>query len=97
MDLMEEIEREIEKIVEKSEVPEDYPHARNVREWVLRLKPDADMALQIAALAHDIERAISKRKILRGNYKNYNDFKKALSIYHLIFIWSFRIFYLDYR
>ena len=80
IDLMKEIERELKKVIKKSEIPEDFPHAENVKEWVLRLKSDADIALQIAALAHDIERAISHRKILRNNFKDYNSFKKAHSI-----------------
>ena len=48
-----------------------------MKEWVLRLKPDADFTLQIAALAHDIERAFVERKVKRSEYKDYNDFKKA--------------------
>jgi len=80
IDLMKEIERELKEVIKKSEIPEDYPHAKNVKEWVLRLKPDADTALQIAALAHDIERAISNRKILKNNFKDYDSFKKAHSI-----------------
>ena len=80
IDLMKEIERELKEVIKKSEIPEDYQHAKNVREWVLRLKLDADTALQIAALAHDIERAISNRKILKNNFKDYDSFKKAHSI-----------------
>lgn len=78
--LMKKIEREIENVIRKSEIPEDYPHAKNVREWVLRLEPDADIALQIAALAHDIERSASNRKTLKDNFKDYDDFKKAHSL-----------------
>lgn len=80
IDLMKEIECELKEVIKESEIPEDYPHAENVREWVLRLKPDADTALQIAAFAHDIERAISNRKILKNNFKDYDSFKKAHSI-----------------
>jgi len=80
IDLMKEIERELKEVIKKSEIPEDYPHAKYVKEWVLRLKSDADSALQIAALAHDIERAISNRKILKNNFKDYDSFKKAHSI-----------------
>lgn len=31
-------------------------HSRRTVDWLLQLKPDADQALKIAALAHDIER-----------------------------------------
>ena len=46
-------------------------------EWVLKLKPDADEALQIAALAHDIDRAVEKRKISRSDFNDYDAFKAA--------------------
>ena len=75
--MFESIESEIELTISKSEVPEDPIHSKNTREWVLKLKPDADMALQIAALGHDIERSINKRKTKRKNYVDYNEFKKA--------------------
>ncbi len=46
-------------------------------EWLLKLKPDADDALKIAALGHDIERAIAERKVRREDYKDYGEFKEA--------------------
>ena len=46
-------------------------------EWLLKLKPDADEALRIAALGHDIERAIENRKVKRKDYRDYDEFKKA--------------------
>ena len=59
------LKKKIEKII------------KNTLEWLLKLKPDADEALQIAALAHDIERAIEKRKVKRKDYKDYDEFKNA--------------------
>jgi len=76
-DTLKKVEQDILKIISRSRIPEDYLHARNVREWVLRLKPGADFALRIAALAHDIERAFPGRKIRRGDYGDYDSFKKA--------------------
>ena len=67
----------IESIIEKSSVPEDHKHSKNTLKWVLKLKPDADEALKIAALGHDIERAIKQRKVNRSDYKSYDEFKKA--------------------
>ena len=58
-------------------MPEDPIHAENVLEWLLKLKPDADEALQIAALAHDIDRADGKRKIQRADFNDYDQFKAA--------------------
>jgi hypothetical protein len=69
--------QKIRAIISKSRVPEDPIHAENVLEWILKLKPDADEALQIAALAHDIDRAVEKRKILRSGFNDYDAFKAA--------------------
>jgi hypothetical protein len=71
------VQQEILEIISQSHIPEDYPHAKSVREWVLKLKPDAGFALQIAALAHDIERALAEGKVKRKEYRDYNAFKKA--------------------
>ena len=77
--MLKNIEAEIEMIISKSKVPEDSIHSQNTREWVLKLKPEADKALQISALGHDIERSIEERKIKRENFTNYDEFKKAHS------------------
>ena len=69
--------QKIRAVISKSRVPEDPIHAENVLEWILKLKPDADEALQIAALAHDIDRADEKRKILRSDFNDYDTFKAA--------------------
>ncbi len=37
----------------------------------------ADQALQIAALAHDIDRTVEVRKVLRSDYDDYEAFKAA--------------------
>ncbi len=71
------VKKRIEGIIKTSPVPEDPIHSKNTLEWLLWLKPDADEALQIAALGHDIERAIGERKVKQGDYKNYDEFKDA--------------------
>lgn len=71
------IENEIEDIISRSDVHEDYVHAKSVKEWVLKFKLDADWILQLAAFAHDIERALPQRKIIRSEFSNYDDFKNA--------------------
>ncbi len=53
------------------------PHAQNVVKWVLKIRPNAGCALKIAALAHDIERAIPEKKVRRSEYVDYNTFKTA--------------------
>ena len=69
--------QKIRAIISKSSVTEDPVHAENVLEWVLKLKPDANEAMQIAALAHDIDRAVEKRKISRSDFNDYDAFKAA--------------------
>lgn len=69
----------IRDIIWKSEVPEDPHHAENTLKWVKRFK-DGDIALEIAALGHDIERGVKDRKVLRKDFKDYHEFKKAHSI-----------------
>jgi len=59
-----------------SSVPEDPTHAENTLEWLLKLNPHADDALQIAALGHDIDRACAS-KVNRAAYANYDLFKAA--------------------
>ena len=69
--------QKIRAIISQSSVPEDPIHAENVLEWLLKLKPDADETLQIAALAHDIDRADERGKIQRADFNDYNLFKAA--------------------
>ena len=64
-------------MVAGSKVPEDPLHAENTLEWLLKLNPEADQALQIAALAHDIDRAVENRKVRRDDYDDYDAFKAA--------------------
>lgn len=55
----------------------DYNHALDVWQWVLRLDGSASLALQLAALFHDIERLVSEpdRRIehLAANYQSFKD------------------------
>ncbi len=69
------VKKKIEEIIKKSPVPEDPIHSKNTLEWLLKLMPDADEAFKIAALGHDIERAIEERKVKRNDYRNYGEFK----------------------
>jgi len=77
MDNIERAKQRIRSIIAKSAVPEDPRHAENTLEWVLKLDPEADQALQLAALAHDIDRAVEARKTRRSDYDDYDAFKAA--------------------
>ena len=76
MDSIDCVKKKIEGIIEKSIVTEDPIHSKNTLEWLLKLKPNADEALKIAALGHDIERAFEYRKVKRKDYRGYDEFKK---------------------
>ena len=71
------VKKEIEKVIVDSLVPEDPIHSKNTLEWLLKLDPDADESLQIAALGHDIERGVEAKKTKREKYHSYDEFKKA--------------------
>lgn len=71
------IKKNIEKIIDNSSVPEDPFHSKNTLQWLLKLNPKADEALQIAALGHDIDRATNELKVKREHYKDYDEFKQA--------------------
>ena len=77
MDSIDCAKQQIRAIISKSSVPEDPMHSDNVLKWLLKLKPDADEALQIAALAHDIDRADDQAKIKQANFHDYDQFKAA--------------------
>ncbi len=77
MNNIDRVKKSIETIILGSSVPEDPVHSKNTLNWLLKLKPDSDEALQIAALGHDIERAIDQRKVRREDFEHYDQFKAA--------------------
>lgn len=81
------IKKEVEGILPNSPLDFELKHAKLVLRLVLDLKPDADEALKIAALSHDIDRAITKitEKDLK-DYSKISEFKKEHSIRSAKFI-----------
>jgi hypothetical protein len=77
MDSIDCAKQNIRAIISGSSVPEDPIHAENTLDWLLKLDPEADQALQIAALAHDIDRAVEAQKVHRADFSDYNGFKDA--------------------
>lgn len=67
----------IRSAISRSKVPEDPLHAESTLAWVLKLMPDADEALQLAALSHDIDRAIETRRVRKDRFHNFDGFKAA--------------------
>lgn len=81
------IKKEVERILPDSPLDFELKHSELVLKWVLNLKPDADEALKIAALSHDIDRAITK--ITEKDLKDFSkiaEFKKEHSIRSAKFI-----------
>ncbi len=77
MDSIDCAKEKIRGVIAGSHVPEDPRHADNTLEWLLRLDPNADEALQLAALAHDIDRALEATKVKRADFNDYDAFKAA--------------------
>ena len=77
MDNINYAKEKIRAVIAGSQVPEDPRHADNTLEWLLRLEPKADEALQLAALAHDIDRAVEEIKVKRADFDDYDVFKAA--------------------
>ncbi len=81
------IKKEVEGILPNSPLDFELKHSELVLKWVLNLKPDADEALKIAAISHDIDRAITKitEKDLQ-DFSKIDEFKKEHSIRSARFI-----------
>ena len=77
MDSIDCAKQKIRAVIAGSRVPEDPRHADNTLEWLLRLEPNASKALQLAALGHDIDRAIEEEKVRRTDFDDYDAFKAA--------------------
>jgi hypothetical protein len=68
-------EQRIRSAISMSKVPEDPLHAENTLAWVLKLMPEADEALKLAALGHDIDRAIETRRVQKNRFRSFDEFK----------------------
>ncbi len=69
---------EIKAILPRSPLDFELHHAQSTLKWLLRLKPDADEGLQIAAFGHDIDRAMTGITETYGlkDLSNLDKFKK---------------------
>lgn len=76
MGKLEVVEKEIEDVIAKSPTTTDPAHSGAARKWVFKLKPDADKAMEIAALAHDIDRGYTgKTDVSKEDFSNYEELK----------------------
>jgi hypothetical protein len=70
------IRKKIENQLKLSEIEVDFIHSQLTWQWVLKLKPTADIPLQIAALGHDYERSFPDRERIEF-YATYDEYKQA--------------------
>lgn len=68
------LRKEIAEIISRSQEIEDPVHSKLTMKWMLKLKPKADEAMRIAALAHDIERAVTG--MTEAYLKNFSNIKE---------------------
>lgn len=71
----ERVKKEIEDAIKKSNTEEDVEHSKRVLKHLLRLRRSAGEELQIAALAHDIDRAVKPRTQQKKG-ESYDSYKK---------------------
>jgi hypothetical protein len=77
MDAIQCAEDRIRSIISRSRVPEDPRHAESTVAWVFRLMPEAEQALLLAALCHDIDRAIDSSRVQKDCFQSFDEFKAA--------------------
>jgi hypothetical protein len=56
--LYKKVEQFVKESFKKAGKPQSFPHLKRTAYWIKQLKPDANEALLIAGVSHDIERAI---------------------------------------
>lgn len=76
--MLEKIKDEILLILSKSDLDLEAEHGENTLKWALAIKPDASIALQIAALGHDIERSRPDR-FKSEDFTDHSEYKRLHS------------------
>lgn len=71
------VNKKVRSIIAESPVPEDPEHAENTVQWLTRLDPRVDCILRMAALGHDIDRALEIRRIKKADFADFDVFKAA--------------------
>lgn len=76
-DALERVKEKINELIIRSSFPEEPFHSINTLEWVLKLNPNCDTALQVAAIGHDIERSFENKRIKAPDFESYDEYKQA--------------------
>jgi hypothetical protein len=61
--LYKKVEQFVKESFEKAGKPQSFPHLKRTTYWIKQLNPNADEALLIAGVSHDVERAFVKNWI----------------------------------
>jgi hypothetical protein len=68
---------ELLNILCNSRLPQSLKHAEGVLKWVKQLKPDADLAMELASLGHDLDTCKEEWRIKNEGFSDENSFKQA--------------------
>lgn len=76
--MLDQVRNEILEVLSKSDLALEAEHGENTLKWVWEIKPDASLALQIAALGHDIERSRLDR-FKSEDFSDHSEYKRLHS------------------
>ena len=68
---------ELSEILRNSRLPQSLKHAEGVLKWVKQLKPDADLAMELASLGHDLDTCKEEWRIKKDGFTDEHSFKQA--------------------
>ena len=68
---------ELLEILRNSRLPQSFKHAEDVKNWVLKLKPNADLAMELASWGHDLENCKEETRVKREDFDDEKTFKQA--------------------
>lgn len=97
MKKIEQLEKHLEKIMSRTK---ELAHGQETKAWLLKMDPEVPWQLQIAALAHDIERAVPyiegmtppeppKEDLDYDSYKNLHAKRSAEIVSHILKTFDF--------
>lgn len=97
-DKIQELEQKLKKIMYPTK---ELAHGEDTLEWLLKIDPQAEWQIKIAALAHDIERAVpdipdmTPPKHIRAEQESYDTYKQhhakrsAIIVKHIMSVFGF--------
>lgn len=68
---------ELFEILRTSRLPQSLKHAEGVLRWVKQLKPDADLAMELASLGHDLDTCKEEWRVKKDGFQDEQTFKQA--------------------